>query len=1491
MAMIGKRKGRSLENSRLKFNIEDNDSVDVNIQLNKQELFPMLADLVQRYEGALQGRSDTSYGKSYFEGIMGDDNAVLEEKVYKLMDGLTEYFGEGQDAERMSNVLGGSFELVPIEQDKLENNIEEEKDEGKLQELELCQRLIDEYNRPEEFIQCNPENSSIMFAMRLFDGDKVSNCSIHTVILAYLVFQLRVKRVIEELSDSSAVEELIQTARFIPFPSSVHDLQNKLVVAKALDLMMEPELENCMPHSSYNNTLKRFSEDTHQMNVEALNLCLSFCDLYYLEHCLTSSEVYTRLNIYRQQLDALVSTYNCCNEEMNNQKTKNAKAERIRFKQMEAVFEKAKQIIGFDEYPEFEFLMVELNKASNRENNELEMREEENIELGKKSRSPMIQKSPLTNNSDLGKKSKSPLVHRSPLANVENSPQIKMKNKMEVEKPQEPSDIEFSFTDSGAKSNNEKIEEQHQEVEEEEHHQEEEDAVQEEEAAVEEEEMFSCEDEHPDAKMELENHNEDQPEPLNADGESEAPFWVKGGENFFDKPRTSRELELFLNEAPKSVVESIGEDALHQLYDDLEKAQAWKKLHEETFETDIEDYIRSKFESELKDPAQRNRVFNVKSKLDQLNANFSEELEKYPDLQHQNQLIQKYLDWFNWSFRVEETISSIEYGAKIASFGDLKELFSEALKFEVPKSMEFYQRVEHWHDAAYDLLREYRAKFENEKLMASENNLAKSLEKDSVKRVIERLRNRPTQVEALKMREELENKSSFVSFSEEIERITQALEDYEKWQSKLDDLLIPASRRLIELAKEKDDMSTDHEQIGQQIGEIKNDFAFLSLRNEEDEFRLNSLEWQYRTFLLMKKLNKEANAEEWKKLTKYSTEHPDIDPSAEKIFANFLTQEMSNWKKYQKIVKSLKKKEKSNELQSHEDVQKLLNEMKAGSIKLPGDEKFLEELLLNSKALVTRAYRLINTNEKTPVAEFNKVLEQIKQFPITLKAEEQQLEAAIEKANRLASLVRKSPALDIPEVEKTFVEYRQCPILISEVVKLQQNFEDSKKTSHKVLLEALKLNDNSSMTFGEIQNLSQKVDAIKWDHDGQLGQAKLKVFTQKIQILQKLSNSKAETQTKITMQMLKNFVDEGQTVKKLVVETPKLNQALFWIESLLRKAEEKVTELDSVKSIEMLDRMPKVMLGIIDYSAEIEKRRTVLKSAPQPKPTEKESKPTKKKMTHQIKAPEEEEVDENELEWTDAVFRRKSKPAVDAVGPIKELLEKNENLILSGKEAKDIAEKLVGTFKLVKSSSEKLGRFLGLLKNVLRYPNIARDLVEKKFDAGEVKYWLKRNDDELLLRDRRLEDPFKKAMKPSMKEPELVKRVHSGDHLKNMLENSNSVGHEVYLSDNDETMAVDLTQKSRNTNSMFRDSLMRSSKDDIGPMKVKPKRVEAETKAKPDKLERILNEDALAENLSLEEKKALMKLKAAELKKENKGKEDLDASSIFKVRLLVSITY
>ena len=847
--------------------------------------------------------------------------------------------------------------------------------------------------------------------------------------------------------------------------------------------------------------------------------------------------------------------------------------------------------------------------------------------------------------------------------------------------------------------------------------------------------------------------------------------WREEALNILNNPKDSKELERFLADASQEVQNRIGKENLQAMRTEIHKVKEWKALYDSIIDSQIDAYIKQKLEKDLKDPERKETVSEKKWNLSKLCTEYTVDLKKYPDLAKNHTVAQKYLNWINWIMAVSEVINNSETGVKFSSFKELEELYLNAKSYQVPKSIESYKKIEGWYTTAVETIKLYEERFGKAK-NANKGDDLDAANKDSVRKTFEKHKNRPTLAEVVRMKNTLMSQLNYISLTDEIKQLDDMLQEYENWQTTMEAFVLSDGQRLVDSANKSDDVLYDLEQIANEISKLKTEFVGLELRSEEDERKLTSLEWQYRVYLLMKKLNKEATIEEWRKLLVHAKEDPEIDSTPEKLFTKFLETDMNSCKKYDNIIQELMKNDKKTPKRSLEDIEKLYSKLQKSQIKLVDYEKFVEDLISKCKKLKDRANYLRKPTQKEPLIEFQKTLSQIRHLPVALTEEEAMLEPYITSANKLSDYLRNRTTIDLEIAEKIINEYKDVPVLIPEAQKLEENYENSRKTYKRVQNEIFKyMEDNSTLTFDKAMELSNKLDDTQWDFDGQLAQAKLQAYILQIEALQKVKNLREAgvEPTTITYQALKGYVLEGRKFKKDAKDYRRLEQAVTWIEGIARKAEEKILDLKKIKSIETLEAIPKVILDFVDYSQEVIEAKAVILAGvgAEPEPVQKkpaDSKTSKKPLVKTVIA----KPKPSTIKPTAKVSQKS-----EAISTIQELLQKHKNLKLELKAARYFAEGISFRFPQVNNSDERLIKLVSALRKLLEYPNIARDLLEKKFNRKTMQDYLNEKVESLQGIDKKLaEARVRASSKPEGNEDQIPKKVRTDESNQNMLDPS-----------------------------------------------------------------------------------------------------------------------
>ena len=260
-------------------------------------------------------------------------------------------------------------------------------------EKELQARLLEEFNNPDNYHDRNP----LRFMESILQSERLVDVSIYTVLLTAVVYIRRVTKTKGEMTARDTVEDLLRLPKHIPFPLSfcLKDLQLRMIIAKALDLLLEPEVENCAPQSAYQSKVGKFKDETSTKNAASEKLCPYLCRLYHHENCIVNTQVLNKLEVYKKQLDILVNTHQCFAEEAKTPeiRTPMIKSAKTPISKIDALYSDAKKVTGIEGCQELTLLKLKLDSAR-KEDEEIkagERMEEENPKENEEGNDPVIQ--------------------------------------------------------------------------------------------------------------------------------------------------------------------------------------------------------------------------------------------------------------------------------------------------------------------------------------------------------------------------------------------------------------------------------------------------------------------------------------------------------------------------------------------------------------------------------------------------------------------------------------------------------------------------------------------------------------------------------------------------------------------------------------------------------------------------------------------------------------------------------------------------------------------------------------------------------------------------------------------------------------------------------------------------------------------------------------------------------------------------------------------
>jgi len=321
-----------------------------------------------------------------------------------------------------------------------------------------------------------------------------------------------------------------------------------------------------------------------------------------------------------------------------------------------------------------------------------------------------------------------------------------------------------------------------------------------------------------------------------------------------------------------------------------------------------------------------------------------------------------------------------------------------------------------------------------------------------------------------------------------------------------------------------------------------------------------------------------------------------------------LKTELGGMNKAKEFVENIKKFERgaTSEKQSYEDLVTIYSDIKGKKESLGPESRVIEDLYVKSGLIQDSVFKILQTEKakKQDIPEFTRLQNDIKKFPIDMKEEQQHLEKALEKANKLGLEIKKTLFPTYQEMEALVLKYKKCPVFIKKGDELEKQYEELKKSYEKILAEGKRITVGMSrLRFDELGELCGKVDRVleyKSDEETLLKKFKKDFFARRCEILQKQSSD-----VLLTFTALKNLFMELPTYKnefRKDNQLPQLEEIREFLENQYRIAGDIVNEIKSLRDKESVSRFPTVH-GFVDFTQELAEKRADFFDVSNPIPT------------------------------------------------------------------------------------------------------------------------------------------------------------------------------------------------------------------------------------------------------------------------------------------------
>ena len=669
------------------------------------------------------------------------------------------------------------------------------------------------------------------------------------------------------------------------------------------------------------------------------------------------------------------------------------------------------------------------------------------------------------------------------------------------------------------------------------------------------------------------------------------------------------EQEPEMIEQEPEIIEQDSDVMIQEMDEDAHILQDWTMLYNKVVSLNVEAILKKHAEAGQIEPSSRTFLVDLRQKLLMLLDEYENSLYEHTELEEKVVSLRKYQEWLDWLVSCcEWSNDTSEKSSETLRY--LQEFYQLAKRIEVPKHWGIYKQIEEHFTLADSLLAEYKQKFQQ----ISRGGHSKSPLKDSIQKQIEANKLKPLVSDAKKLRNSMRKKLTYISCEQELGNLDRLIEQYSKWKSSLDLYVKNNSQRVVQAAVTSNASLNDSASIEQQLNQLKTEYLHLSLRDEQDEKTLIDLDSQFRSYVLMKNSNKTADLKEWKKMVKYAEENSSNAAQAdENALMNRLKTEYETSKNQHNIVKDLRQfRQRPEKPLPLSELKKIYDSLTNSPIRIPEDEQFLEELIQRAEKLKNQARQLLSPGKKKPLIEFTSTLDQIKHLIIYLPEEEKLLEDAIGSVNKISTFIRDNPKLNPAAAERILSEYNNCPVTVLEGEKLLERYEKSKALYETLKAKLIELDGTKCNDYDQLKEISNNLDEVHFDFEGSLPYLKAQAYNLRVRHLQNLAegsgsnkNSAEKTDDEndfqdlliLSSQTIKSMVREGYSLKRALVEPQKggmINQAVFWIENISKRIDDKVREINATSSVEVLDRMPKLLLGFIDLSQHFIERKAAI---------------------------------------------------------------------------------------------------------------------------------------------------------------------------------------------------------------------------------------------------------------------------------------------------------
>jgi len=692
--------------------------------------------------------------------------------------------------------------------------------------------------------------------------------------------------------------------------------------------------------------------------------------------------------------------------------------------------------------------------------------------------------------------------------------------------------------------------------------------------------------------------------------------------------KNTEEVASFVSQIPYNpeAVRSADKEYFARIEKENKMIAQWKESVQEFLRTCPEECLLSILDrSGEKEPDYGNiseELESLDKQVKQLEEEFNKDLSSYTDLQEDNKVLKKIADWISWIYQALDLRRQIEDEQRAPDYSVLMAINHDMNENNLPLDKGLCGLISNWHDQVEKVKRDYIREYLPKRGVIRTDDV----ETLKVQRLGERNTGKMTITHANEMLQLLKSVENFAILSEEIEAVNFDIKSCRVWSMKVreiigdcEDLLDTKNIEEEEMQGQRSSIVEKHHLITKKLKELKTQMIEMTLREEASEKELAAFEWMCDAAFTLVGLRREYGYEEWRRLLREEEKlEIQVSENAEKLI-NKIKEELMKADEIKGFVdrinrvhEDMKQREKKGgepNLEEEqemkvliEDVSQMIEAFQRCKVPLREEKNSLENLHKRYHDTKARLENILSpTGKKSVLNEFAEMKKLVRRLPIRMTEEYEELNDAIEVANILESEASNPRnRSEFQAMADLVSKYKKCPVYIREIEAIEKKYQDLKSGYEKLDEQKAKVLDleNADMTYEELFDFDQaleKMPNVKFDQT--LRKLKKNCFIKKCNVLKKQTEeTNKRPSTTITFSSLSMLVDDGKKYREEFSDDNLVSSCTSFIQALLRRVDDRISDIRKERDEEKLENMPKIVLGYVDLSQEIIDQKASLKN-------------------------------------------------------------------------------------------------------------------------------------------------------------------------------------------------------------------------------------------------------------------------------------------------------